>query len=85
MEERARQEEIERNRRYFESTNQTSFSKKPMDENTIGRRVMKTQNGMPVPHAQKDELLQVEHGFGKRTAKATDQELYNRIPKGDYT
>jgi hypothetical protein len=27
----------------------------------------------------------VEHGFLKRTQKATDEELYQRIPKGDYT
>lgn len=27
----------------------------------------------------------VEHGFGKRAQKATDEELLARIPKGDYT
>lgn len=33
----------------------------------------------------RDEQLLVEHGFGKRTAKMTDEELYQRVPKGDYT
>jgi len=38
-----------------------------------------------VPFNNKDELLAVEHGLGRRTQKATDEELWARIPKGDYT
>ena len=46
---------------------------------------MKTQNGQLIPLENRDEQLLVEHGFANRTQKATDQELYARIPKGDYT
>lgn len=38
-----------------------------------------------IPLANRDEQLLVEHGFGKRTQKTTDEELLKRIPKGDYT
>ena len=37
---------------------------------------MKTQNGQGIPLANRDEQLWVEHGFGKRTQKQTDAELY---------
>ena len=42
MAEKARLEEIERNRRYFDSTNKSTFVAKPFTENVVGRRVMKT-------------------------------------------
>ena len=44
-------------------------------ENTIGRRVMKTQDGAPVSLKAKDELLTVEHGTWRRLQKATDGEI----------
>ena len=53
--------------------------------NTIGRKVMKTQDGKTVSHNDRDEQLIVEHGTWRRLQRNTDQELYQRIPKGDYT
>jgi len=85
MAEKARQEEIERNRRYFEPVTKTTYVQKPLTENTVGRKVMKTQDRHPVSMDRRDEQLMVEHGFGKRAPKATDEELLQRIPKGDYT
>jgi len=35
--------------------------------------------------AARDELLMAEHGFVKKLPKGSDEELYNKIPKGDYT
>ncbi len=42
MAEKARLEEIERNRRYFDPVTKTTFVPKPLTENTVGRKVMKT-------------------------------------------
>jgi len=46
---------------------------------------MKTQDGGMVPMANRDELLLVEHGTGRRLQKQPDQEIWQRVPKGDYT
>ena len=54
-------------------------------QNTIGRKVMKTQDGVPVSLNVKDEQLVVEHGTWRRLQRATDDELEQRVPKGDYT
>ena len=42
MKRKAEEEERIRNQRYFESTTQTTFQQKPITENVIGRKVMKT-------------------------------------------
>ncbi len=46
---------------------------------------MRTQDGADVPMAQRDEQLIVETGMWRRTQKATDAELQERIPQGSYT
>ena len=47
---------------------------------------MQTQDGKLVPFEQaRDEILQVEHGLGKRSQKQNDNELYDRVPKGHYS
>lgn len=46
---------------------------------------MKTQNGQLISMDSRDEQLMVEHGFIKRSQKATDDELQQQLPKGDYT
>jgi len=71
--------------RYFDSTTQTTFVKQDYTVNEIGKKVMKTQNGQPIKHIDKDEELTVEHGFGRRTQKTTDEELKNEIPMGDFS
>lgn len=56
-----------------------------MTANTIGRKVMQTQDGKLVAGQTRDEQFIVETGMYRRTAKATDAELMQRIPQGDYT
>ena len=56
-----------------------------MSQNTVGRRVMQTQDGKLVPSGARDETLLVESGMNRRAAKMTDDELRQRIPQGDYT
>lgn len=85
MQQKAKEEEAERNRRFFDTTNGTHFYAKSLTENHVGRKVMRTQDGQLVPLEKRDELLMVEHGFVKRTQKATDEELKQRLPQGDYT
>ena len=50
----------------------------------IGKKVMRTQDGAEVKIEQRDEQLIVETGMYRRTQKYTDEELKNRIPKGEY-
>jgi len=83
--EKAREEERIRNMRYFDTTAKTTFVDQDLTANQVGRRVMKTQDGSMVPSDKRDELLWVEHGFGKRAPKNPDEELWNKVPKGDYT
>ena len=56
-----------------------------MTHNTIGRKVMQTQDGKLVAAESRDDNLIVETGMFRRTQKATDDELKQRIPQGDYT
>ena len=46
---------------------------------------MRTQDGTQLSMAERDEQLIVETGMYRRTQKQTDEELKQRIPKGDYT
>ena len=46
---------------------------------------MKTMDGKPVSMNLRDEQLIVEHGTWRRMQKKPDDELYNKVPKGDYT
>ena len=72
-------------RRFFETTNKSTYVPKSYQENTIGRRVMKTTDGKPVSMNLRDEQLIVEHGTWRRMQKCSDDDLWMRIPKGDYT
>ena len=69
----------------FETTNMAVHKEMDHYQNTVGRRVMKTQDGAPVSLSAKDEQLVVEHGTWRRLQRATDDELAARVPKGDYT
>lgn len=79
------EEERIRNARFFDTTARQTFTGKDLTQNVVGRKVMKTQDGSLVPLDHRDELLMVEHGFGKRAPKTTDEELAMRLPQGDYT
>ena len=46
---------------------------------------MVTQDGEQVPMEKRYDQLIVETGMWHRTQKATDEELKERIPQGDYT
>jgi hypothetical protein len=46
---------------------------------------MKTQDGQHLSLNEKDDQFVVEHGNWRRLQKTTDQDLWDRIPKGDYT
>lgn len=46
---------------------------------------MRTQDTKTVSLLEKDEQLVVEHGTWRRLQKTSDEELYARIPKGDYS
>ena len=80
-----KQKAVERDQRMFETTNMAVHKEMDHYQNTIGRRVMKTQDGAPVSLNEKDEQLVVEHGTWRRLQRATDDELAARVPKGDYT
>ena len=80
-----RQRAQAREQRHFETTTKSTFGTQDYQQNTIGRRVMKTQDGKQVNFVERDEQLIVEHGTWRRLQKNPDQELYQRIPKGDYT
>ena len=85
MRQREAEEDRKREQRFFDTTNKTSFFPQDYCKNTIGRRVMKNQDGKNVSFNERDEQLIVEHGTWRRLQKVDDQEIYNRIPKGDYT
>ena len=46
---------------------------------------MKTTDGKPVSILERDEQLIVEHGTWRRMQKISEEEIWMRIPKGDYT
>ena len=71
--------------RYFDTTNAENFYEMDNSQNTVGRKVMKTQDGKLVAMGSRDENFIVETGMYRRTSKATDDELRQRIPTGDYT
>lgn len=66
--------------RYFETTNKAIHDTKSMYENTVGRKVMKTQDGKITSLNEKDELLVVEHGTWRRRQKQPDDELHEKVP-----
>lgn len=66
--------------RYFDTTNKEFLCEQDLTQNTVGRKVMRTQDGKLVPMDCRDENLIVESGMYRRTQKATDAELMQRIP-----
>ncbi len=85
MQERKDKIEARNQERYFDTTNRENLTAQDMTANTIGRKVMQTQDGKLVSMENRDETFINETGMYRRTAKATDAELRQRIPQGDYT
>jgi hypothetical protein len=46
---------------------------------------MKTSHGESISLNNRDEQLIVEHGIWRRMQKCPDEELWMRVPKGDYS
>ena len=85
MRERQQAIDARNEERYFDTTNRENLVAQDMTANTVGRKVMQTQDGKLVAGQNRDDQFIVETGMFRRTAKATDNELRNRIPQGDYT
>ena len=85
MRERQQAIDARNEERYFDTTNRENLVAQDMTANTVGRKVMQTQDGKLVAGQSRDDQFIVETGMFRRTAKATDNELRNRIPQGDYT
>lgn len=84
MQEKAENEERMRNIRHLQSTNRAEFNEKDLTTNTVGRKVMRTQDGKVVTMAERDDQLIVESGMFRRTQKDSDEVLKARAPQGDY-
>jgi hypothetical protein len=84
MQEKAENEERMRNVRHLQSTNRAEFNEKDLTTNTVGRKVMRTQDGKGVTMAERDDQLIVESGMFRRTQKDSDEMLKARVPQGDY-
>lgn len=78
-------EERARQQRCFDTWNRTAYTEKDLTANVIGKKVMRTQDGVELGMENRDDQLIVETGMWRRTQKATDAELQQRVPKGDYT
>ena len=55
MQERLDREEALRQERYFDTTNKETYEAQDLTANTVGRKVMKTQDGKLVPEASRDD------------------------------
>lgn len=80
LKEKEEAEERARQVRCFDTWNRTEHNGKDLTANIIGKKVMRTQDGAAVPMTLRDEQLIVETGIWRRTQKATDAELKERIP-----
>ena len=80
MRDRQNAQEAKLQERYFDTTNQENLCSRDLAQNTVGRKVMQTQDGKLVSMGSRDEGFIVESGMYRRTAKATDEELRARIP-----
>jgi len=78
------EEDILFNSRNFNTTYGQEFVKKDPMHNTIGRRVMKDQNGATLTPDVRDIDLLVDHGFTKPVPLATKEELQNMLKKENY-
>lgn len=85
IKEKERQKALAREQRYFETSTGTTHQAMDYQQNVVGRRVMKNTDGKNCNMTERDEQLIVEHGTWRRLQKCPDDELWMRIPKGDYT
>ncbi len=73
FEDKEKQYVEEKNKRYFDTTYKSEFESKHKESieagNTIGSKVMRTRDGIPIPPECRDEQFLVEHGLAKRKLK----------------
>ena len=72
MRERQQAIDARNEERYFDTTNRENLVPMDMTANTVGRKVMQTQDGKLVASQSRDDQFIVETGMFRRTAKATD-------------
>ena len=73
-----------RNARCFETTTSSMFHSHDLTENPIGRKVMKTRDGIFIPPWKRDEQFLVETKLGQRQPKSDIAVLKEQVPKGHY-
>jgi len=76
--------ENQQNQMLLSTTYANEFVQKNVGSNTIGRRVMKTQDGASVHPATRDEDLLVDNNCLQRAPLANEADLQAAVKKGDY-
>jgi len=66
MRQKEHQEELQRQTRYFETTQKSDYTKQDQFQNVVGRRQMRTQDNANISLNERDEQLIVEHGTWRR-------------------
>ncbi len=79
-----KERERARNARCWETTTKAEFHPLDLGQNPIGKKVMKTRDGICIPPSQRDEQFLVETKLGPRLPKTGIEELKAQIPKGHY-
>jgi hypothetical protein len=79
LEEEQRKKAEEQRKGHFETTNRDTFTQHKLDENRIGRLVMRDQDGRLVGLENVDEELRSNNGFRERGKISTDDDLKKLI------
>ena len=78
-------EEKKVDRSYFETEAQGAFGQTPAFISKVGRRVMKTQVGQPIPVEARDQDFLAEHRISEPPCRLSKAEIESMVPKGPYT
>ena len=77
-------EEHKVERTYFETATQEAFGRTPAFISKVGRRVMKTQIGEPVPVEARDNDFLAEHRISKPPCRMSQADREGMVPTGPY-
>ena len=77
-------EETKIDRTYFETAAQEAYGRTPAFISKVGRRVMKTQIGQPIPVEARDNDFLAEHRIGKPPCRMAPAEVMKMVPTGPY-
>ena len=78
-------EEKKIDRSYFETEAQEAFGRAPAFISEVGRRVMKTQVGQPIPVEARDQEFLAEHRISEPKGRLSQSEIDGLVPTGEYT